>query len=118
MGRAKSFWNKWSQFETASRQNRVSASIIRGRRSGSPSDQTSAQVRQRQARRGDWLLQFELPGGTSLEWLYVDFVIQLPRSDKFFEKEWPLEAVQANRPNSYSRPPFKIDQEFRIAFRR
>jgi len=75
-------------------------------------------VKQGQAKPFEWHLTFKLPGGTSLDWLYVDFIIKVDRSDKAaFYKEHPYQAVQANSPVEYPPPPFKLDKAFRTAFK-
>ncbi|WP_336488393.1 hypothetical protein [Methylobacterium nigriterrae] len=77
------------------------------------------EVKKGQVRRGDWLLEFELPTGKHLNWMHVDFVVGVDYSDLAFDENYPYQAVQANPLASYaSRPPFAIDPAFRKAFAR
>jgi hypothetical protein len=74
-------------------------------------------VKQQHTRSGDWLLQFKLPGVTNLEWMHVDFVVKVRKSEPTFEKEFPFQAIQAHGPRAY-RPPFRITNRFRQAFKK
>jgi hypothetical protein len=74
-------------------------------------------VKKQHARSGDWLLTFTLPGVTNMEWMKVDFVVKVRKSEPTFVKEFPFQAVQANRPKAY-RPPFAITNRFRQAFKK
>jgi hypothetical protein len=74
-------------------------------------------VNKHQARSGDWLLTSRFAGITNLEWVHVDFVVKARESEAAFEREFPFQAVQANRPKAY-RPPFKITNRFRQAFKK
>jgi hypothetical protein len=65
----------------------------------------------------DCLLMFGLPGVTNLEWMNVDFVVKVRKSEPAFDKEFPFQAVQANVPKAY-RPPFRITNSFRQAFKK
>ena len=67
----------------------------------------------------DWVLKFRVHGGKveSPSWMCVSNIFRVPRSDKSYIREFPIEAVQ-NRPlHEYERPPFEIDKRFRSAFR-
>jgi hypothetical protein len=64
-------------------------------------------IKQQHARSGDWLLQFKLPGATNLEWMHVDFVVKVRKSEPTFEKEFPFQAIPAHGPCAY-RPPFRV----------
>jgi hypothetical protein len=78
-------------------------------------------VEQGQVQAHNWLLCFRIPGGTSIRWLYIDFVIKVRPSDSdkgASEKDYPFQAVQANLPRSYPPPPFKIDKAFSSAFKK
>jgi hypothetical protein len=47
-------------------------------------------VKKTQARRYDWLLMFKLPAATSQEWMKVDFVVPVHKSEAAFEKDFPF----------------------------
>lgn len=65
---------------------------------------------------GDWLLCFKLPSGKEAAWMYVDFLVRVPRSDKgAYESDYPYQAVQVHNPIRYPAPPFKLDRRFREA---
>lgn len=66
----------------------------------------------------DWALSFDLPAASSISWMYVDFRVRLNRSYRGFDSAYPYQAVQARRSSECPRPPFKLDNEFRKAFRR
>ena len=74
-------------------------------------------VKKQEARPRDWVLMFRLPGVTSLDWMHVDFVVKVHKSEADFDKDFHFRAVQANRPKAY-RPPFKITNDIRQAFKR
>jgi hypothetical protein len=71
-------------------------------------------VKQRQITQYDWALAFKVPGVTDLKWFYTDFVTEVDASDGVY----PLQAVQANPPAQCPRPPFKLDNAFKRAFRK
>jgi hypothetical protein len=76
-------------------------------------------VKQGQVQARNWLLKFRIPGETFIRWSYVDFVIKVRPSDKgAFYKGYPFQAVQANPPRLYPRPPFKIGKAFCSAFKK
>jgi len=64
----------------------------------------------------DWVLSFRLPGVTYIRWMKVDFVVPMSNEDEEFYADFPFQAVQVHRPNSY-RPPFKLDSAFCEAFK-
>jgi hypothetical protein len=69
--------------------------------------------------RKDWVLTYKSPTGTELEWMYVDFVIKVSRSDKrAYDSTYPYQAIQAFGSARYPNPPFLITPAFRGAFRR
>jgi len=65
----------------------------------------------------DWALSFKIPSVTSIEWMYADFVIPASSSDGCYDKDYPFQAVQVHPVEIY-RPPFKLDQPFRNAFKK
>jgi hypothetical protein len=66
----------------------------------------------------EWLLTFKSPSLTQFEWLFIDFIIKVPKTDKAaYLKDYPFQAVQANS-NSHHRPPFKLDSGFIKAFKK
>jgi hypothetical protein len=71
-----------------------------------------------QLKKHERVLTFKLSSGKDIQWMYVDFVVPVSRSDKYaYEAEYPFQAVQVHRPKYYSTPPFVIDAGFRVAFR-
>lgn len=66
----------------------------------------------------DWVLTFMLKKfPAELEWMCVDFVVKVPRSDKAFMRECPYQAVQVWRKKIYPVPPFSVSgKRFRNAF--
>lgn len=65
---------------------------------------------------GDWLLCFKLPEGRKAEWMYIDFVAKVSRSEKgAYEQDYPYQAVQVHDLKRYPAPPFKLDRAFRDA---
>ncbi len=73
-----------------------------------------------QVAKGDWLLRFKLPEGTEPDWMHVDFVIQVPLSDKkAYEPAYPYQAIQVRSKVHYPTPPFDIDsRNFRRALKK
>jgi hypothetical protein len=64
---------------------------------------------------GDWVLTFNVRSGKNASWMYVDFVVKVPSSEKrVFSREYPYCAVQVHpsRLNPAS-PPFKLDSHAR-----
>lgn len=75
-------------------------------------------VRARQVKRNEWLLLFNVKDGTKIEWLYVDYIVDLSSSiGDGFGQGYPLQAVQVYKSKSYPRPPFSINKSFSTAFR-
>jgi hypothetical protein len=71
---------------------------------------------------GEWILNFKLNiNGKKIreeEWMVADMVLPVEPDDKeAFEEDYPYQAAQAKPSRSYPKPPFKIDQDFRKAFR-
>jgi len=68
---------------------------------------------------GDWLLCSRLPAGVRADWMYVDFVVRVPRSDRrAYDASAPYHAVQVNAPSRYPYPPFRLDRGFREALKK
>ena len=71
---------------------------------------------------GEWILNFKLNiNGEKIreeEWMFADMVLPVdPDDEEAFEKDYPYQAAQAKPSRSYPKPPFKIDGDFRNAFR-
>jgi hypothetical protein len=49
------------------------------------------------------------------EWFFADRILPVPKSDKAYKSELPLEAVQFWLGSHYPPPPFRIDKDFRVA---
>jgi hypothetical protein len=73
-------------------------------------------VKQGELKDTDWVLSFKVPSVTRIGWMKVDFVIPVSSSDECYDKEYPFQAVQVHPAELY-RPPFKVDQPFRNAFK-
>jgi hypothetical protein len=71
-----------------------------------------------QARPQDWLLMFNSPAVAYVRWLYVDFVVEVPRTDEAYVNGYPFQAVQIHKPKLCPTPPFRIDPFFKAALRR
>jgi hypothetical protein len=74
-----------------------------------------------QAKDGDWLLCFKVSEKkirkvSEFKWLYVDHVVEVAKSDKGYNKDYPYEAVQVFPANHYPSPPFTLDDDFKRAF--
>lgn len=76
-------------------------------------------VREGEAAARSWLLCFKVDGKrvTRLSWLFVNFVLRVPSSDRHaFEKDYPLQAVQVRPHRENPEPPFELTAAFRTAF--
>jgi hypothetical protein len=72
--------------------------------------------RRGQLRAGDWVLMFDAASGRGAEWLYVDFVVKLDRSElRGIRKTDPYDAVQLRSRRYYALPPFRLDKLARAA---
>jgi hypothetical protein len=69
---------------------------------------------------GDWVLQFNVDGGRSASWMYVDFVTKVPSTDKrAFSRSYPYQAVQIHPSRLIpASPPFRLNSESREAIAR
>ena len=71
-------------------------------------------------KKNDWLLCFTFTkrGVKDVKWIYVDFFVKIPPKErKFYNRKWPLHAVQVHSPARYALPPFKITPTFCLAFK-
>jgi hypothetical protein len=76
-------------------------------------------VKEGQIRPYDWILIFNSSHTSQLAWFQPDFVVEVPSSDvDAYLEEYPFQAVQATPPSAHSMPPFKLDKNFTIAFKR
>lgn len=76
-------------------------------------------VKKGQYREGDWILLFKLvKSPTKLQWVSVDYVVNIPKSDKTaYIDEYPCQVVQVYPNNRYPPPPFRINEKkFKKAF--
>lgn len=67
----------------------------------------------------DMLLCFRIVDNNinSFEWMYVDFVVKVPKNDKAYEKDYSCQAVQVYESKRYIKEcPFAITEEFKKAF--
>ncbi len=84
------------------------------------SPHTFISCRKNDYREADWILSFRLTpkGAIAPEWIYVDFMVRVPRNEKnaYFE-DYPYQAVQVATPRHYPSPPFAITKAFRRALR-
>lgn len=78
-------------------------------------------VEKSQVQKNDWLLCFEITENSikKIEWMYVDFVVSVDAKDKgAYEEDYPYQAIQVHKLNLYPEPPFKIEKQFRAAFKK
>lgn len=76
-------------------------------------------VPENQYREHDWILTFRYGQPiTEIEWLYADFVVKVPKSDKkAYDRECPCQIAQVDSRRFYSGFPFdERDKRFRKAF--
>lgn len=68
-------------------------------------------------KKNDWILTFYLKKQSPrrINWLAVDYITPIPKSDSAYEREYPYQAVQVWPTNRYPSPPFRIDKRFRSA---
>ncbi len=75
--------------------------------------------RRRDAEAGDWILMFDAKSGRDAEWLYVNFVVALPRAEMRGQKRRTgYEAVQLYPNRNYPAPPFLLERVGRQALAR
>lgn len=69
-------------------------------------------------REDDWILTFYLKKSPSkVEWISVDYVVEVPKSDKnAYEKDYPCQVAQVGQNYKYPPPPFRITSKFRKEF--
>ena len=70
-------------------------------------------------KKNDWMLSFRLKGKSpsAIRWMPIDDVVPIPKSDKkIYTPEYPYQAIQVWSLSHYPAPPFRIDQQFRLAF--
>ena len=78
-------------------------------------------VSKSQVATNDWLLCFGITNNSirKIEWMYVDFVVPVDAKDAgAYENDYPFQAVQVHRLGRYPAPPFVIDKDFRVAFKK
>jgi hypothetical protein len=68
---------------------------------------------------GDWILTFMLSkyAPTDINWMFCHRVYQVPRKDKAYNSDYPCEAVQVYSLDRYPGCPFRLDKEFKRAFK-
>lgn len=68
----------------------------------------------------EWLLGVDTnKNGQGVCWSCADFIVPVRRDDKeFYERRWPLFAVQIRPIGKYGSPPFKVDAAFIRAVKR
>jgi hypothetical protein len=68
----------------------------------------------------DWVLRCRLTNTGRLlarEWVYVECVVLVAKSDRAYNAEYPFQAVQARELKHCPAPPFQIDRDFKTALR-
>lgn len=65
----------------------------------------------------DWILNFQIKNNApiKIDWMFVDFVTKMQKSDEAYSTKYPYQAVQVWSSNRYPLPPFKIDARFKRA---
>jgi hypothetical protein len=74
-----------------------------------------------QTKTADWLLNFKVSGRARVggcSWMFVDFVVKVPRSEPGHSPQYPYHAVQVHRRPYYPDPPFVVTPQFSTAFRK
>jgi hypothetical protein len=69
----------------------------------------------------DWVLRVKKSRTGVLmapEWVYVESVVLVDKKDRYYEDQYPYQAVQARESRHCPAPPFLIDASFRSALRR
>jgi hypothetical protein len=68
---------------------------------------------------GDWILNFMLKEDKPIEmtWMFCQRLYQVPRKDKAYNKNYPCEVVQVFSLDHYPGCPFRLDKDFKQAFR-
>ncbi|MCA1631259.1 MAG: hypothetical protein LC785_14460 [Acidobacteria bacterium] len=87
---------------------------------GAASFHWSIAVRGGDYREADWILCYRVRKNlvTELGWMYANFVVRVPRSDKqAYDHKYPFELVQVWQLRRYEPPPFHLDARFKSAFR-
>ena len=72
-----------------------------------------------QVKESDWLLCFKITSQNKIvkiEWMYINFVVAMTRSEKAFDPDYPFQAIQVHSLSKYSAPPFELTQRFKKAF--
>lgn len=66
----------------------------------------------------DWILTFNLKKvPRNLDWMYVNFTVDISPSDRTYSQALPCQLVQLAPSNRYGPPPFSLrDHQFRLAF--
>jgi hypothetical protein len=77
-------------------------------------------VTRQQIRQADWLLCFKIVDDeriATLSWMFINFVVNVPRSDPAHDADFPHHAVQVLPLRYYPDPPFELTSKFKTAFR-
>lgn len=71
-------------------------------------------------KKGDWILyfMFEINSIRTINWLFVDYIVPVSKTDPVYYHRYPYQAVQINVPKHYPIPSFVIDKAFRKSFRK
>jgi len=69
--------------------------------------------------KGDWAFTCRIVGKniSRLEWMFVDYVLRLSRSDRSYDKGVPCEGVQVWPTRRYPPPMFRLDASFVAGFK-
>ena len=94
-----------------------SAKAISKNEYGLTNPEWALDARQGQYRQYDWILCFRIREHPSrLEWMFADYIVRVPRSEKVYNRDYPYEVVQIWPISRYPAPPFRIDKRFRRMF--
>jgi hypothetical protein len=105
----------WNSEGAASKAARAEAELDYGKRN--PADWVNC--RKNDYRENDWILKFNVHGGTSASWMYSDFIVKVASSDKkAYHRLYPYQVVQVHASKNYPSPPFRLDSESRKVIRR
>jgi hypothetical protein len=81
----------------------------------SPSDVVSLQGNDFEA--FDWVLAVKVQGAEvrKIEWFCAEKIIRVPQKDKYYNSDFPYEAIQCGPIKWYDAPPFRLDAKTRTA---
>ncbi len=79
-------------------------------------------VGKNQVNNDDWVLQFKVnlrkkKVDGSFAWMYVDHIVPVNKSERMYDEDYPLQAIQALPNSRCPHPPFSLTRKFTKAFK-